>query len=271
MPELPEVETVVRELNKSIPQDTSISKIDILETVVIKNDISSIVGKSIKSIKRYGKNIALNLSDNYILHIHLMMSGQIYVLPIEENLPKYSKLVIHLDNNKKIVYADQRKFGQIKYVSKAEFQKTINKLGPEIWNITSSDFSTYIVSKDKYKNKQIKNLLLDQSFIAGVGNIYASEILFMSKVLPSRLVESLSEPEKYLLHKCIKDVLEKAIKNNGTTIKDFRTSTGAYGNNQNYLMVYGKTLCKVCNRDIINIKMGVGSGRSTYFCPYCQK
>ena len=283
MPELPEVETVKRGLeefiiNESI-KEVYLSKFN-LRFPWPKDFVSKIIGKKIVFIKRRAKYIIIGLSDNYSIISHLGMSGSYKVLKKGEVkdyiILKHDHLIIDLDNFK-IVYNDPRRFGYIDLTNQdPETHKFLSSLGPEpLSNYFNADNLAETLLN---KNKPIKNTLLDQNIVSGLGNIYVCEALFRSKINPkkncSKLVTSKGKPRKnlILLVKKINEVIKEAIEAGGSSLRDFSNTSGKMGYFQSSFNVYNreneKCLLGSCNGVIKRI---IQSGRSTFFCSKCQK
>ena len=283
MPELPEVETVKRGLeefiiNESI-KEVYLSKFN-LRFPWPKDFVSKIIGKKIVFIKRRAKYIIIGLSDNYSIIAHLGMSGSYKVLKKGEVkdyiILKHDHLIIDLDNFK-IVYNDPRRFGYIDLTNQdPETHKFLSSLGPEpLSNYFNADNLAETLLN---KNKPIKNTLLDQNIVSGLGNIYVCEALFRSKINPkkncSKLVTSKGKPRKnlILLVKKINEVIKEAIEAGGSSLRDFSNTSGKMGYFQSSFNVYNreneKCLLGSCNGVIKRI---IQSGRSTFFCSKCQK
>jgi len=283
MPELPEVETVKRGLeefiiNESI-KEVYLSKFS-LRFPWPKDFVSKIVGKKIISIKRRAKYIIIGLSDNYSIIAHLGMSGSYKVLKKGEVqdyiILKHDHLIIDLDNFK-IVYNDPRRFGYIDLTNQdPETHKFLSSLGPEP---LSNHFNADNLAETLLnKNKPIKNTLLDQNIVSGLGNIYVCEALFRSKINPkkncSKLITSKGKPRKnlILLVKKINEVIKEAIEAGGSSLRDFSNTSGKMGYFQSSFNVYNreneKCLLGSCNGVVKRI---IQSGRSTFFCSKCQK
>jgi len=283
MPELPEVETVKRGLeefiiNESI-KEVYLSKFN-LRFPWPKDFVSKIVGKKIISIKRRAKYIIIGLSDNYSIIAHLGMSGSYKVLKKGEVqdyiILKHDHLIIDLDNLK-IVYNDPRRFGYIDLTNQdPETHKFLSSLGPEpLSNYFNADNLAETLLN---KNKPIKNTLLDQNIVSGLGNIYVCEALFRSKINPkkncSKLVTSKGKPRKnlILLVKKINEVIKEAIEAGGSSLRDFSNTSGKMGYFQSSFNVYNREneKCLLGSCDGV-VKRIIQSGRSTFFCSKCQK
>ena len=283
MPELPEVETVKRGLeefiiNESI-KEVYLSKFN-LRFPWPKDFVSKIVGKKIISIKRRAKYIIIGLSDNYSIIAHLGMSGSYKVLKKGEVqdyiILKHDHLIIDLDNFK-IVYNDPRRFGYIDLTNQdPETHKFLSSLGPEpLSNYFNADNLAETLLN---KNKPIKNTLLDQNIVSGLGNIYVCEALFRSKINPkkncSKLLTSKGKPRKnlILLVKKINEVIKEAIEAGGSSLRDFSNTSGKMGYFQSSFNVYNREneKCLLDSCDGV-VKRIIQSGRSTFFCSKCQK
>ena len=283
MPELPEVETVKRGLEEFIINE-NIKKVNLskfsLRFPWPKDFISKVVGKKIISVKRRAKYIIIGLSDNYSIIAHLGMSGSYKVLKKSEEqdyaILKHDHLIFDLDNFK-IVYNDPRRFGYIDLTNQEpETHKFLSSLGPEP---LSNYFNADDIAKTLFnRSKPIKNLLLDQNIVSGLGNIYVCEALFRSKINPkkncSKLVTSKGKPRKdlILLVQKINEVIKEAIEVGGSSLRDFSNINGKMGYFQSSFNVYNRENEK-CLLDCCDgvIKRIIQSGRSTFFCSKCQK
>ena len=287
MPELPEVEIVKRSLKNKVNYK-KIKKIIItnrnLRFKIQKNFENVLEGKSVTNISRFSKYIILTLNNQNYCLVHLGMSGTLHLINYKKkerssNLSFYhSKILPKKHNHIKIkfsnfmiVYNDPRRFGFFKILSnKKELKKYFNKFGPEA--ISSSFNFKYIKYKFINKEKNIKNFLLDQNFVSGIGNIYANEILFLCKISPFKVAKKISDKEIYKLAKFSKLVLNLAIKFGGSSIRDFKNIKGDLGLFQNKFKVYDRKNknCprKNCKGKIVKIFI---SNRSSFFCKFCQK
>ena len=271
MPELPEVETVRKGLIAKVKGRT-IKKCQVMWDGIIaypdKNTfIKSIANETIRDIERKGK-ILIFVLDNYYLTSHLRMEGKYFIKDKNTPLSKHDHVIFMLDSGKELRYNDTRKFGKMHLVKKDELSKTpIANLGKEPWD--ESLTKEYLKEKLN-KKKAIKTLLLDQSIITGIGNIYADEILFLSKINPNKLGSSLTNKELLAIIENTRDVLSKAIELGGTTIHTYTSVDGVTGLFQQELLVHGKkdSPCPRCKSTIIKTTV---NGRGTYYCPKCQK
>ena len=273
MPELPEVETVRRQLKKVL-LNKKILSVDVLYSNIIEYPsvlefCNNIKGQTINDIDRYGKWLIIVLDDYYLLS-HLRMEGKYFIRDKSDKIEKHEHIVFNLDNNKKLIYRDVRKFGKMHLIKKDDIKKQgpLIDLGLEPWDNKLS--VNYL--KDKLKNKRlpIKTVLLDQKIIVGIGNIYANEILFLCKINPLRNCNTLTNNELQLIIDNTKKVLELAIDKGGSTIKSYTSVDGVHGLFQQELNVHSRENleCKVCKTKITKITIG---GRGTYYCSNCQK
>ena len=277
MPELPEVETVTRALSK-IVERSKVKSVEIYRTDLrwkVPDDIKEILENDIfeKPFRR-GKYILIPTKKDNILLIHLGMSGQIKIKESVPTLLKHDHIRIIIENKNNnlfsITYNDPRRFGYVDYLNKRDLKKhfLLKSLGVEPF---SEDLTkVYLHNIFKKKTTNIKNALLDQKIIAGIGNIYASEILFRAKIKPYRNVNSLKSKELELIINSTKEILIKSIKKGGTTIKDHKQPDGKLGYFKQNLAVYGREnkKCNDCNNLIV---VSIISSRSTFLCNYCQK
>lgn len=272
MPELPEVETVVRGL-----QQTTIGKT--IESISIsspKIDNDNPRGwpdllrnKSFIGVRRRGKNILIDLSDNYTLWVHLKMTGHLYYMPGKSEINKHDLIIFNLKNDShQLRFNDYRRFGRVRLFPTDQVmnQKGLAELGPEPLEISRKDF----IRLFKSTRRMIKPALLDQAFIAGLGNIYTDENLYLSRIHPRRLTDSLSDKKLIELHGHIVKILKKAISLMGTSVDSYAGVNGQPGGFQKYLNVYGREgeACYRCGAIIKREKIG---SRSAHFCPRCQR
>jgi len=273
MPEKPEVITVARKLEQKLI-NRKIESVDVLyDNIVMYPDVESfkekIVGEVIKSITTRGKWIVIELINNYLL-FHLRMEGKFFFRNVSDSINKHEHVIFNLDNNEQLRFADVRKFAKVMLIpsDKLYTMKPYTELGYEPWD---KDL-TPLYLKEKFKNKNIpvKSILLDQSIITGIGNIYADEILFLSNLNPLTKAKDLCDKDLGNIIKNTVKVLDKAIEEGGTTIRSYTSEEGVTGLFQNNLNVHQREgdKCHVCNSVILKIRVG---GRGTYYCPLCQK
>lgn len=281
MPELPEVETIRRGLSNLI-LNSKINHIEILNQKSFQGNPEDVLNLKILKIERRAKVLRIKFENNINLLFHLKMTGQVIVVnrskriagghpshDWHDKLPnKHTRVVFSLPDDITIYFNDLRKFGWVKVLEDEEINEIYSKYGPEPLN---AEFTVkYLIEKAKRIPKRtVKQFIMDQTIIAGVGNIYADESLFDSGILPTRKVESLKKAEWEKLASSIKYILEQGIKYGGTTDSDYVNVEGNKGGMQNYLKVYhlaGKD-CD-CGGNVVKTKVG---GRGTYYCPLCQK
>lgn len=272
MPELPEVETVRQGLKKlllgRIIKRACVYYDGIIEYPSVLEFTSNIENQKINDIDRYGKWLIFVLDDYYLLS-HLRMEGKYFIKGASDELNKHEHVVFKLDDGRELRYMDVRKFGKMHLIPKDKIKDIgpLIDLGLEPWD-KKLDVS-YL--KDKYKNKKlpIKSVLLDQSIIVGIGNIYADEILFLAKINPYVRAMDLSDNDLFNIIKYTKEILEKAIREGGTTIRSYSSVNGVHGLFQQELNVHSREgeKCPVCGSKIIKVKIG---GRGTYYCEKCQ-
>ncbi len=282
MPELPEVETIRRGLEKYLV-GRKIENVEVRLARIFQGDIKDITGAKFKDIKRFGKALVLDLNNGYSLAIHVKMTGQLVYKGKENSsefakqLPsKFTHVIFTLDRGAFLFYNDIRQFGWIKVLKTQEVQKQnfFKDLGPEpLVGQTSSGQSNLTLDKFKEiisnKSTNIKVLLMDQKKIAGVGNIYANDALFLAGIDPRRPAKSLAEDEIVKLYKAIIEVLKRGLKYGGSSENTYVNALGETGSYQEYALVYGKTgkPCPKCGTPIEFVRLG---GRGTFFCSSCQ-
>ncbi|KID42100.1 DNA-formamidopyrimidine glycosylase [Fructilactobacillus fructivorans] len=273
MPELPEVETIRRGLTNLV-QGTTIVSVDALYPKMLnmpaKEFENMLAGKEILQIDRRGKYLLIRLSDDYTLVSHLRMEGKYDVVPEGTENQKHTYVVFHLNDERELRYNDTRKFGKMNLVKDSQVYDLsgLNKIGPEP---TEEDLTFDYLKKQLHKShRKIKAFLLDQSNIAGIGNIYADETLWLSKIHPEQATNYLSDQEIETLRENIIKEIQLAIKGHGTTVFTYKNAFGEEGSFQNHLHVYGKKgqPCERCGTPIEKIKV---AQRGTSFCPYCQR
>lgn len=269
MPELPEVENIVNDI-KAILVNKIILYVIVINVKLrwhIPIEIRKLKNVRILNIYRRGRYIIFKLSSGYIV-IHLGMTGSLFLLFRKLTYRKHDHLDLCISNDIVLRYFDVRRFGfWLWFNDKKSKNIFFNKFGPEPLSNNFNYF--YLYKLTRFKRISIKNLLMNNKYVVGIGNIYANESLFYSKIMPIRLSMSITFNECILLVNVIKKILLNAIKNNGTTIKDFRRINGKSGSFKKYLQVYGRKnkLCNECNNLLIYFKQ---NGRSSFFCKYCQ-
>lgn len=266
MPELPEVETIKRELEKAVVGKT-IAEVLIYNPAVIREPKAQdfkrkLIGAKISRLIRKAKVLVFEFANGKSLAVHLKMTGQL----IFPGQGQGSRVSFRFSDGNFLDFNDQRLFGELRYLDDWRSLSFIQGLGPEPFEITPGEFSK-MLSK---KRTKIKPLLMDQKFIAGIGNLYAAEVLFRARINPERSANSLSNKEKDALFKSIIKVLNAAIKHGGSSVDDYVRLSGQPGDYAKYHQVYGRENqpCFNCKNPIKRIVLG---GRGTYFCSRCQR
>lgn len=274
MPELPEVETVVRGLREPLVGRTIVgASLSWPRTLGWPKGEGAgeelrrqIAGRRITSVGRRGKYVVIALDEGYLL-VHLKMSGSLQVVPCHEPLDKHVRAVFDLDDGRQLRFRDARKFGRVYLVDRPERVTAV--LGPEplAEDLTLDDFRRLLARR----SGRLKSLLLNQSFLAGLGNIYADETLYRAGLHPLRRASSLSGEEQERLYRAARTVLAEAIADQGTTLSDgvYVDAEGQAGRHQDHLAVYHRA-GKPCPRCQATIERLVIGGRSSHFCPTCQ-
>ncbi len=290
MPELPEVEVVKRSLITKT-QNLIIKAVKIndgrLRYKLGNNEIKKIIGLKIVKIHRRSKYLLFFFNKkDLVMLVHLGMTGKFFYInqkntkyktsfyyEIKKNQDtKYDRVIFDLSKNQKLIYNDVRKFGFIKLLNKCSLEKNfhLKNLGPEPLNKKFNFF--YFKNYIENKRRSIKDILMDQKFVSGLGNIYANEILYFSGIKPTKQTQNLSNLEIKKIVKFTKKILLKAITLGGSSIRDFSSSGGKKGSFQQHFKVYGRKgeNCRnrKCNNIIIKITIG---NRSSFFCANCQK
>jgi formamidopyrimidine-DNA glycosylase len=281
MPELPEVETVARCLRRTIVGRRIISvrlgKTDFIDDPAALEQ--HLPGRQIDAVERYGKFMLLRLSavngDNSAaangdaapaaLLVHLGMTGQIAPSSAAQPSEKHTHAFFLLDDNRELRYTDPRRFGRLAYLAAEALAEELQAFGADPLEITVEEF----VQQARARRARIKALLLDQSFLRGVGNIYADESLWRAKIHPARLGTALKREQLANLHRALQDILKKAILMRGSSISDFLGADGQPGEYQRHHRAYGRE-GKPCERCGAAIRRAIVAGRSSYFCPRCQ-
>ncbi len=271
LPELPEVETVRRGLNRLV-KGKVISKVEVTYAPMIKTGVDAfcqdLIGQEILDVDRRGKYLLIYLTD-HVLISHLRMEGKYNFFADQVSANKHFHAFFTFIDGSTLVYQDVRKFGTMELLGKADVDAYFisRKIGPEP---TEEDFDLEEFAKKLAKSKKpIKSHLLDQSLVAGLGNIYVDEVLFKAKVHPAQTSNQLSTDQVADLRQATIEVLQLGIEKGGSTIRTYKNALGMDGTMQDYLQVYGKTgqACPRCQTEIVKIQLG---GRGTHFCPTCQ-
>jgi formamidopyrimidine-DNA glycosylase len=271
MPELPEVETIVRDLQKELLQQR-IEGVTLYLPRLIKTDPQQfqgdLRGRRIEAINRRGKNILLYLEEDWVFWIHLGMSGRLFLSSPQQPRIKHTHLILTFtDFAQELRYWDMRTFGWLYLGQKATVlnHPRLQRLGPEPLEMSLPSFQERL----RQRQGKIKSLLLDQTLCAGLGNIYVDESLFAAQIHPARTVPTLTDSEIHHLHTAIQAILHRAIAHGGSTIANYARGDGSPGAFRHFHQVYGRQNdpCPRCGTSISRMTV---SGRGTYFCPQCQ-
>ncbi len=275
MPELPEVETVRQDLDQLL-QGRWITQVVIYRpaTVAYPDPVTFetlLTGSQFEGWQRRGKYLLADLAGGSRLGVHLRMTGQLLVMPASDPVSAHTRVILRLDQDQDLRFVDQRTFGQMwgipAQISSQTAIPTLATLGPEPFDPAFSvDYLQQALAKG---SRPIKNALLDQRLVAGVGNIYADEALFLSGIHPLCPSRQLNRAQIVELRAQVVNVLQASIASRGTTFSNYRDPHGVNGNYQGQAWVYGRTgqPCRQCGEGILRLKM---AGRSAHFCPSCQ-
>lgn len=273
MPELPEVETVRRSLlacvQGLIVDRVTVTLPKLLQNVTAEEFAQSIVGREILDIERRGKYLLFRLSGSHTLVIHLRMTGQLRYSAPQEPMPAHTHIVLSFSNGQELRYTDIRQFGFWFFASNEEILEVSRIIGLGIEPLEKEFSLPAFRQLLKGKKGNIKAFLLNQQFIAGVGNIYADEALFAAGIRPTRTVDTLKAREVARLHKALREVLHKGVSMRGTSFSDYVDGLGLSGSFQYELKVYGRKEKPCLTCDAL-IERTIVAGRGTHFCPRCQ-
>jgi len=281
MPELPEVETIKIKLQRFLIGHNIVDiKVNWIKT--FPKDTEVIIGSTVSTIRRFGKVLVIDFENGYSLVIHIKMTGQLIYrgpnLNTESSLSKkvyggipgkHTHVIFNLDRSGILYYNDMRKFGWMKVVKSDELRSIalLKSMGPEPLGSLTLEIFREILNKNK---KSVKETIMDQTKIGGIGNIYANDALYLAKIHPTRKANSLTEDESKLLLHSLEEVLKRGISKGGASENSYVTPDGTEGNYQDIALVYGKKggECKNCGSIIERITLG---GRGTFYCNTCQK
>lgn len=290
MPELPEVETTVHDLRRKVLGRTFLDVWTDFKKMVkrpknFEQFKKEILGRKIQKIWRRGKNIIFNLSSRKFLLIHQKLTGHLLLGkwklekgkwepeisgPIKEDpMNRFLHLIFFLDNGQQLALSDLRKFAKVEILNKEELKKELESIGPEPLD-KDFNFEKFEKVLAKKKRGKIKQVLMDQEIVAGIGNIYSDEILWEAKIHPFKDVSKLKEEELKRIYFSMRKILPKAIEVGGESISDYRRPSGERGGFDQLRKVYRREgeKCSRCGTQIKRVKIG---GRSAHFCPNCQK
>lgn len=274
MPEMPEVETIRRTLTGNV-EGRSIIRVEIGLSRLIKWPTAPefqavLTNRTIEKLGRRGKYLLFYLDNNYVLVVHLRMTGRLYYVTPGMEYDKFTHIVFKLDNGDALLYADTRTLGTLYLMPQDELWRIagLASMGPEP---LSEEFTLeYFVGMLKKRQAKIKSVLLNQKLIGGLGNIYVDEALAIAGIDPERIANTVNETEAKYLYQAVNQVIADGIAHGGTTFRDYRDGMGQSGSHQHHLNVYGRTNqpCHRCGAMIARKEVG---GRGTHYCPNCQK
>lgn len=272
MPELPEVEIAARSLGAQVLGRTivAVERLDwerMVESPTPEAFCALLVGRRIEALARRAKWVLVRLDAGWTLAIHLRMSGRLAVAGPEESARSHVHLVLALDDGRRIFFDDERKFGRVRLLDAAGLAALDADHGPE--PLDPAFGPVELAGCLRGRRVMIKPLLLDQRIVAGLGNIYVSEALWLARIHPQRTAATLSDEEIVRLHTAIRSVLEQAITNQGSTLRNYRNGYGQSGQNQEHFSVYDR-MGQPCERCATPITRVVIAQRSTFFCSACQ-
>ena len=290
MPELPEVEGVVKDL-KPLVEGKRVTAVSLSEAVYTSHaagkqtivkastpaDFELVMnGMTIVRIERRAKYIFMHLQrddETFVLVNHLGMTGAWFVVNdvvniAEEKFRKHIHAIFTLDTGELLVYSDIRRFGELRFVKAIEDHAPLTVMAPEPFDAHALDFFLAKCKLPRYEKKPIKEVIMDGQVISGCGNIYATEALFAVRVRPTKRTSTLTKAKKIELFEAIVDVLRESIENGGSTISDYRSVNGGAGSMQDRLKMYSKKFCPKCTGET---KSEVIAGRTSTYCPHCQK
>lgn len=273
MPELPEVHTITTDLKKHI-LGAVIKNIEVKGGFSVSPATSTfkkkLIGQKITDIHRVAKNIVLTLNSSDFLVIHLAMTGRLLFRKLGFKQDQWERVKFTLEKDGKegeLRYTDLRMFGKVKIINKVEYKTLLEKYGPDPITETFDHYEFLERLQDKRTN--IKNALLDQTVISGIGNIYANDALWMAKIHPETKTSDITPPMAKSLLAAVREILNESIGNRGSTLSDkmYVDIFGKSGEHQNFFRIYDKEECPRCHIPVKFIKL---NGRGTYFCDNCQ-
>jgi formamidopyrimidine-DNA glycosylase len=274
MPELPEVETIRRGLAERLTghaiTGVRVRQAQLRHAVDVAALQEQAVGCTIVGVERRAKYLLVRLQPDRVLVLHLGMTGRLWAGPPADQDARHDHLIFHLGPDLELRFHDTRRFGMCFLTTAADLphHPRLRHLGPE--PLSAAFSGTYLAERARGLRKPVKNFLMDATVVVGVGNIYASESLFLAGVRPTREVGRLRQTHWERLCTAVQQVLQAAIDHHGTTLSDYVDSEGRQGNFQNQLLVYGRE-GEPCHRDGRRIQRIVQAGRSSYYCPGCQR
>ena len=274
MPELPEVETTARSLRPRLVgrRVTGVRGVDWQRMLpnTTEAELRAVLGESrVVAVGRRGKYLLIGFEDDVWLAVHRKMSGNLLLVPASAPLERHTHLIVEIEGGEELRLVDARKFGRVYLFHSSDERNAFlaERIGPD--SLEELD-ERVLATKIRGRKARIKSLLLDQAFLAGVGNLYADEALWLARVHPLRSGDSLTKPEANRLASAVRQVLIEAIERRGTSFSTYRDSDGSSGENQDFLNVYGRAgqPCPRCGTPLSRIFIGQ---RSAHFCPKCQR
>ena len=274
MPELPEVETVRRSLEPGLFGGEIVaaeaSRKKLRQRAIERAALARLVGARFVAARRHGKYLLLDADRGVTLLVHLGMSGRLLLVDAASEAPKHTHLELTLSSGRVLRFVDPRRFGAVRVYTREALPSSAELLvlGPDPLGAAFDEAA--FVDALGGTHREVKAALLDQSLVAGLGNIYVSEVLFVAKVSPRRRAHRLVASERAAIYHAIGEVLRRAVVNRGTSFSDYVDADGREGQNQHALFVYGRDgqACRVCGAAIRRLVQG---GRSSFYCPRCQK
>jgi formamidopyrimidine-DNA glycosylase len=273
LPELPEAETIVRGLRPTVV-GRRIARVEVPHPDVLRQPrrrfSRGVLGREIVAVERRAKNVLLRLDDRAVVAVNLGMTGRLLAYaspPRRRERPAHTAVRLRFENGGHLVFDDQRRFGTVEALTEAAWEERSARLGPE--PLESSFTAATLLERLATSRSPVRSWLLDQRRIAGVGNIYAAEALYLAGIHPKRPARDLGRAEARALHGALRSVLQAAIDHGGTTIRDYRNAEGDAGEFAVRLRIYGRegAPCLQCGAEVRRM---VFSNRSAFFCPVCQ-
>jgi formamidopyrimidine-DNA glycosylase len=274
VPELPEVETIAADLRPHLVGRT-ISRVELSFPTIVRHPepelfVDGVAGMRIESVRRRGKYILIGLGNQLLLVVHLGMTGQLRIVDEVAALEKHTHAVFFLDDARQLRYRDPRRFGRLLLGTEDDLlaSKKMPRLGPEPLDPEFAADELY--RRLRKRRAPVKAVLLDQKAIAGVGNIYADESLHRAGVRPTRLANKVTKKSAQRLHESLRESLQAAIVNRGSSVDTYRDAWGEMGGQQEKLLVYGRAgePCLTCGRPLSSVRI---AGRTTVYCKHCQR
>jgi formamidopyrimidine-DNA glycosylase len=273
MPELPEVETIKEDLRELVV-DSTVERAEVFDPALVEQPSAAefarrLAGARITGARRRAKHLIVELDSGDALVFQLKIGGQLLLVPPVEEPRTAVMLILHLDGGRRLFLRDQTGFTRARLLDAGELEARLSPLGPE--PLEEGFAVEYLRETLESRRAQIKPLILDQKVVAGVGNIYADEILFDARLHPRRKASTLSEAEWRTLYEAIRENLAAGVEHRGTTVRLYRDVLNRPGEHQNYLRVFekhGEPCPEGCEGEVVQEKVG---GRPTHFCPGCQR